>query len=168
MVKRIPRNKKEAREMAKRRQENIDLPPEDHLQASIITSWYDKYPENINDLIGYDANGTDGRDGARKQAMGTRPKVSDLMWFKDHVCHGLEVKLTYKPHDAEHVLGQCKFILEKCGRGAFITSLEMFWDYVEGRGVGIPAQFVKDYILHTGVKTVLFSNVLKLWENERQ
>jgi len=167
-MKKKPSNRKEALEMENRRKRNIKLPPEDRLQASIITAYYDKYPERENDLIGYDANASNGRDGARKQAMGTRPKVSDLMWFKDHVCHGLEVKTTYKVHDAEHVLGQAKFIIEKCGHGAFITSLEMFWDYVEGRDIGIPAQFVKDYILRTGVKTVLFSNVLKEWEDGRK
>lgn len=163
MTKKIPRNKEEALEMARKRQRNIELPPEDHLQAAIIAAWYDKYPEHENDLVGYDANAATGRGGAIKAAMGTRAGVSDLLWFNDGVCHGLELKVLYKRHDAQHILAQCRFILEKCRNGAFITSLEMFWDYTENGGVGIPAQFVKDYILRTGVKTVLFSNVLKLW-----
>lgn len=160
-MKKTPSNRKEAVEMEARRLRNIKLPPEDHLQAAIITAYYDKYPERENDLIGYDANGTDGKDGSRKAAMGTRKGVSDLMWFSNGDCHGLELKVTYKRHDADHILAQCKFILEKCRNGAFITSLEMFWDYVDHGGQGIPAQFVKDYILNTGVKTVLFSNVLE-------
>lgn len=165
-MKKTPSNKKEALEMDARRQKNTKFPPEDKLQASIITAYYDKYPERENDLIGYDANGIDGKDGSKKRSMGTRAGVSDLLWFNNGRCHGLELKVACKRHEADHILDQAKFIIEKCQHGAFITSLEMFWDYTEHGGIGIPAQFVKDYILRTGVKTVLFSNVLKLWENE--
>jgi len=148
--------------MMAKRKKKIDLPPESKLQQSIVVAYYDRYPERENDLIGYDANGSNGAEGAAKLGMGVRKSVSDLMWFSNHRCHGLELKTENSRHDSLHVYNQAKFIVEKCGQGAFITSVEMFWDYIEGRGKGIPAQFVMDYIKKTGVKTILFSNLLAL------
>lgn len=167
MAKRTPKNREEAIKIAARRKSKLENPDEDKLQCKIVESYYNKYPETLNSLIGYDANGVDGTEGGIKQAMGVRRGVSDLLWFKDHNCHGLELKIPNRRHDAEHILEQCDFIINKCGRGAFIISLSDFWEYINSFGAhgGIPAEFVKKHIQDTGIKTVEFGKLEKIYEN---
>ena len=162
MAKKTPRSREEARAMMNKRQKKIDNPDENRLQFSIVKAYYDKYPENENTLIGYDANGLDGQEGGMKLSMGVRKNVSDLMWFDENGnCYAIELKTDHSYHELEHIKGQARYILKTVKRGCFCISEAMFWDYIEGDGKGIPAQYVLDYLERTGDKSVHFGKIYK-------
>lgn len=156
MAKKKPRSREEALKMMAKKQKRIESPAEDHLQQSIIVSFYDKFPETENKLIGYDGNATSGAEGAKKLGMGVRRGVSDLLLFQDGKVVAIELKTSDSRHDSSHVIEQCDFIINHAYRGGFCTSLEQFWRIHDGLENGICPRMVKKYIMDNKIKTICF------------
>ncbi len=154
-----PKSREEALAIVAKRKRAIDNPAERKLQRNIVTSFVAKYPERRLDLMGYDANAANGREGAEKMGQGVIPNVPDLTYWRGRGRSvGLELKTPTSRHDTEHCKGQAKWMDSHTNEGYFITTIDMFWHVVNG-GKGIPTSWVLD---HEGV-TLCFKEFDKRW-----
>ena len=159
MARKTPTSRAEALKMQEKRQNKLDNPSEDSLQAKIVRAFSDKYPERRGQLFLVDNNADNAATMGKKLTLGLIKGVSDLILSDNGNMVGIELKTLDSRHDAKHCIEQAEWIKNWCGRGGFCTSLEMFWDMYYNRSNGIPPQKVIDYIKKEKISTICFGNL---------
>lgn len=162
-MKKIPKNRQEAELIASRRQKSIEVGTEDTLQASIKDAFEAKYPEKIGRLFATFQNPVPAQVGLWI-AKGLVPGVSDMIFIDDNFeIVPVEIKHVDKKHDVDHVIKQAKWIINNSRRGGFCTSIDMFFDIIEGRSNGIDPKRVLEHLEKYSKKgTVVFKDLLYL------
>lgn len=158
-MRKTPKTREEALAMMQKRQNKISKGDEAHLQAEIVRSFANACPGKRGALIGTFQNMDNGKTGANMVAMGLVKGVSDLLYFEDGKCIGIEVKHPEFRHNGQHCLEQANWIKDNCYRGGFCTSVEMFWDMVNEKSNGIPPEKIIQEV-QKGTKTICFKNLL--------
>lgn len=105
------------------------------LQSKIVIDFSQKRPEEKG-LIWATGNRTlSERDGMKQKAMGLIAGVSDLIYFKNGIFIGIEIKVKGSKHKKSHVQQQLNWglkIEENGGEWYIVTSLESFWAVING------------------------------------
>jgi hypothetical protein len=102
------------------------------------------------------------RDGQKQKAMGLKKGVSDLIYHKDGVLIGIEVKYPGEKHATDHVKNQMnwgKSIIDNGGRYFIVTTVEAFWAVIKNEIDCVPGLYhIKDIekVVNCGKKTVVF------------
>lgn len=163
-MKRTPTSRAEATLIAARRQKSIDTGTEDTLQASIKDAFEERYPEKIGRLFATFQNPVPAQVGLWI-AKGLVPGVSDMIFIDDNFeIVPIEIKHIDKKHDVDHVIRQAKWIINNSRRGGFCTSINMFFNIIEGRNNGIDPKRVLEHLMekYSTKGTVVFKDLLYL------
>jgi len=109
-------------------------------QTKMIMWFSQQYPERRGDVIATFNETVNAIQGANHLALGLIPGTSDLLHVdsEKHLI-GIENKYVGTYHSTEHLLMQCKFILNNCYHGFFCLNLDMFKEIIlsDGKTGGI-------------------------------
>jgi len=163
-MKRTPTSRTETTLIASRRQKSIEVGTEDTLQASIVRAFNEKYPEQKGRLFATFQNPVVAQYGIWI-ARGMVEGVSDLLYTDDHRrLIAIEVKHLEKLHKRDHIVRQANWIINNCYSGGFCTSIDMFFNIIEGRSNGIDPRKLLENI--SKKQTIVFKDYLYL-QDER-
>lgn len=127
---------------------------EAQLQSKCVVEFSQAYPDLRGRLFATFQNTINASQGSHMLSMGLVRGVSDLIYIDDQkYIIGIEMKAPGTKHKASHVLEQCDWLETCCYKGYFCTSVEMFWDIVNG-GEGLTVNVVRK--MAENKKTVLF------------
>lgn len=162
-MKRIPISRAEATLIASNRKKSIEVGTEDTLQASIKYAFEERYPEKIGRLFATFQNPTKEQYG-QWITRGFVPGVSDMIFIDDNFeIVPIEIKHPEKIHKRDHIIRQAKWMINNSRRGGFCTSIDMFFDIIEGRSNGIDPKHVLQHLEKYSKKgTVVFKDLLYL------
>lgn len=162
-MKLTPTSRTEATLIASRRQKSIEVGTEDTLQASIVRAFNEKYPEQKGRLFATFQNPVAAQYGIWI-ARGMVEGVSDLLYTDDQRrLVAIECKHLDKVHKRDHIIRQAKWIINNCYSGGFCTSIDMFFNIIEGRSNGIDPKRVLEHLEKYSTKgTVIFKDLLYL------
>lgn len=136
-MKRTPTSRSEVISIATRRQKSIEVGTEDTLQASIVRAFNEKYPEQKGRLFATFQNPVVAQYGIWI-ARGMIEGVSDLLYTDSQKrLIAIEVKHVDKLHKRDHIIRQANWIINNAYSGGFCTSVDMFFNIIEGRSNGI-------------------------------
>ena len=159
-MKNTPRNREEATLIASHRQKSIEVGTEDTLQASIVRAFNEKYPDQKGRLFATFQNPLVQQYGIWI-ARGMIEGVSDLLYTDDQRrLIGIEVKHIEKLHKRDHIIRQANWIINNCYSGGFCTSVDMFFNMIEGRSNGIDPRKLLENI--STKQNVVFKDYLYL------
>jgi len=162
-MKKTPKTREEATLIASRRQKSIEVGTEDTLQASIKDAFEERYPEKIGRLFATFQNPTKEQYG-QWITRGFVPGVSDMIFISDNFeIVPIEIKHPEKIHKRDHIIRQAKWIINNSRRGGFCTSIDMFFNIIEGRSNGIdPIRVLEHLEKYSTKSTVVFKDLLYL------
>lgn len=162
-MKKTPRTRDEAKLIASHRQKSIEIGTEDTLQASIVRAFNEKYPDQKGRLFATFQNPLVQQYGIWI-ARGMVEGVSDLLYTDDQRrLIAIECKHTDKVHKRDHIVRQANWIINSCYSGGFCTSIDMFFDIIEGRSNGIDPKRILEHLEKYSKKgTVVFKDLLYL------
>lgn len=134
---------------------------EKQLQSTIVLSFTNHAPEDMNCLWSVRNTTFSQRDGQTQVAMGMRKGVADLNYFKDGRFIGIEIKVKGEKHDSKHIANQYRWgkkIEDNEGEYYIVTSIQSFWAVIdqefECEGV-YTLQMIAD-LLNKGKSTIVF------------
>jgi hypothetical protein len=132
---------------------------EARLQAECVRWYRNDWFKNPKMLF---AVFNEGLNVSGKISMGLVPGVSDLLYYeKDgRKLIGIELKFPGESHDIQHVIRQCKFIIDVCDSGGFCDNLEQFKQLIQGGSTLYDPQKVLAYL--ESLKTKSF-----VWNSEK-
>lgn len=163
-MKLTPTSRTEATLIASRRQKSIEVGTEDTLQASIVRAFNEKYPEQKGRLFATFQNPVAAQYGIWI-ARGMVEGVSDLLYTDDQRrLVAIECKHPDKVHRRAHIIRQANWIINNCYSGGFCTSIDMFFNIIEGRSNGIDPKCVLEHLMekYSTKGTVVFKDLLYL------
>lgn len=135
-MRKTPKNKEEAVRLSLKKKDAKATGTEEKLQMDIVTSFAIKHPEKRGRLFATFQNPTLEQYGLWL-SKGLVKGVADLIYIDDNFrIIGIEVKHPEKEHHKKTVVDQAKWLRDCCYRGYFCTSVDMFWDIING-GEGI-------------------------------
>lgn len=106
---------------------------ESTLQSKMVVDFSQKRP-NEKGLLWATGNRTlSERDGMKQKAMGLVAGVSDLIYFKNGIFVGIEVKVKGSKHSKSHIKKQLEWglkIEQNGGEWYIVTSLDGFWGVI--------------------------------------
>lgn len=118
---------------------------ESKLQSIMVIDFSQQRP-NEKGLLWSTSNRTlSMKDGQKQKAMGLIAGVADLIYFKDGVLNGIEVKVAGKEHQRSHIQSQYYWglkVIQEGGTYHIVTSLEDFWSVINGK--------INDSVYHIG------------------
>lgn len=136
-MKRTPTTRSEAILIANKRKLSIEVGTEDTLQASIVHAFNERYPDQRGRLFATFQNPLVQQYGIWI-ARGMIEGVSDLLYTDgQRRLIAIECKHQNKLHKRDHIIRQANWIINNAYAGGFCTSIEMFFDIIEGRSNGI-------------------------------
>lgn len=162
-MKKTPKSREEATLIASRRQNSIEVGTEDTLQASIVRAFNEEYPEQKGRLFATFQNPLIQQYGIWI-ARGMVEGVSDLLYTDDQRrLVAIECKHPDKVHKRDHIIRQANWIINNCWRGGFCTSIDMFFNIIEGRSNGIdPRKLLSDMENNSKNQSIVFKDYLYL------
>lgn len=162
-MKHTPTSRSEAISIAARRQKSIEVGTEDTLQASIVRAFNEKYPEQKGRLFATFQNPVVAQYGIWI-ARGMIEGVSDLLYTDDRRrLIAIEVKHVDKLHRRDHIVRQANWIINNAYSGGFCTSVDMFFNIIEGRSNGIDPKKLLSAMENNSTKsTIIFKDYLYL------
>ena len=165
-MRKIPTSKSEAIAITAKRQAKIILGTEALLQSLCVRSFAEKYPEKRGRLWANFSNPKIEQYNTWL-SMGFVEGTSDLLYTDDWKrLVALECKHPEMLHKIDHVKKQANWIINNCHSGGFFTSVEMFFDIIEGRNNGIDPRRVLEHISEmekfSKKRTVMFKDLLDL------
>lgn len=162
-MRKTPTTRSEAILIANKRKLSIEVGTEDTLQASIKKAFEAKYPEKIGRLFATFQNPTEEQHGVWV-TRGMVAGVSDMIFIADNFeIVPIEIKHPEKLHKRDHIIRQANWIIRNSRRGGFCTSIEMFFDIIEGRNNGIdPKKLLCAMENNSKKSTVVFKDYLYL------
>ena len=144
-MRRSPRNRAEAIAMYKSKAKKRQLGTEEVLQMNMVTSFASKHPDKRGRLFATFQNPTPEQHGLWL-SKGMVKGVSDLIYSDDsRRMIGIEVKHPEKEHHKKTVIDQANWLINNCYRGYFCTSVDMFWNIING-GEGIDPRKVLKFM----------------------
>jgi len=163
-MKKTPKNRQEAELITTRRQQSIEVGTEDTLQASIKKAFEEKYPEKIGRLFATFQNPNGMKQHGIWIARGMVEGVSDMIFISDNFeIVPIEIKHPDKLHKRDHIICQAKWMINNSRRGGFCTSVDMFFNIIEGRSNGIDPKRVLEHMERFSTKsTIAFKDLLYL------
>jgi hypothetical protein len=155
-MKKTPKSRTEAILMDTKKNTSRHLVSEEKLQMDMVTAFSDKFPEKRGRLFATFQNPTPEQHGLWL-SKGMVKGVADLIYI-DNNCHivGIEVKDPEKRHHKKTVIDQANWLLNCCHCGYFCTSVEMFWEIING-GKGIDPKKVLKFV--EKVSTIQFKRL---------
>jgi len=127
---------------------------EKKLQSQMVIEFSQAFPELRGRLFATFSETISASQGANRLSLGLVRGTSDLIYIdEDFYTIGIEIKKEGTRHNAQHVLEQCDWLENCCYRGYFCTSVDMFWNIIQG-GNGISPEEVRERC--EGKKTVTF------------
>lgn len=162
-MKRTPTSRTEATLITSRRQKSIEVGTEDTLQASIVRAFNEKYPNQKGRLFATFQNPVVAQYGIWI-ARGMIEGVSDLLYTDDQRrLVAIECKHPDKIHKRDHIIRQASWIISSAYSGGFCTSIDMFFNIIEGRSNGIDPRRVLEHMeIFSKKGTVVFRDLLYL------
>ncbi len=144
-MKRTPTTREQAIQMQMKLAESREKGTEATLQSQCAKQFAERYPEKRGRLIATFQNPTPEQHGLWV-AKGMVAGVSDMIFIDEQFrVVGIEMKQIGARHSRQSLERQCHFLINCCYRGYFCTSVEMFWEIING-GAGINPQLVKKYL----------------------
>lgn len=117
----------------KKRAKSANL--EGKIQASIVSWFGQKYPNERGRLFAYFANPESKIQGGVMLAHGLVKDISDLLYITtQHNLISMEIKSIGTYHDVKHLCSQAHWLMKFPVCGRFVDSLEGAQDLIEGRG----------------------------------
>ncbi len=113
-----------------------------------------KHPEQKGKLWSTRNTTFSVKDGQTQKAMGMIPGVSDLIYYNGRFV-GIEIKVRGTSHSAKHVERQLKWggmIKDAGGEWFIVTSLEEFWEVINGNPVEYTVERVKELLNQSKTK----------------
>lgn len=162
-MKRTPTSRTEAISIATRRQKSIEVGTEDTLQASIVRAFNEKYPEQKGRLFATFQNPVVAQYGIWI-ARGMIEGVSDLLYTDNQKrLIAIECKHVDRLHKRDHIIRQANWIINNAYSGGFCTSVDMFFNIIEGRSNGIDPRKLLALVENNSTKnTIMFKDYLYL------
>jgi len=152
-MKRTPKNREQAMQMAYKLKTSREKGTEATLQSTCAKQFAERYPENRGRLFATFQNPTPEQHNLWV-AKGMVAGVSDMIYIDNQFrVIGIEMKQPGARHSKKSLERQCHFLINCCYRGYFCTSVEMFWDIING-GVGIEPELVLNKMEY--ISTVVF------------
>jgi len=109
---------------------------ESKLQSLMVIDFSRKRP-NEKGLLWSTRNVTFSvKDGQKQKAMGMVGGVSDLIYFKNDILTGIEVKFPGSAHNKDHIQIQYnwgKKITDEGGQYFIVTTLKGFWEIINNQ-----------------------------------
>jgi len=141
-MKRTPKTREEAIRITTKRTSSRETGTEASLQSECAKQFAKKFPEKRGRLFATFQNPVPGQYNLWV-AKGMVAGVSDLIYIDEQFrVVGIEMKQPGSRHSKKSLERQCYFLVYCCYRGYFCTSVEMFWNIING-GVGINPKIVK-------------------------
>lgn len=131
-MRKTPINRQEAIAINQKKLTSKLLGSEEKLQMDIVTSFANQHPDKRGRLFATFQNPTREQHGLWL-SKGLIKGVADLIYINDwYQIIGIEVKHPEKEHHKKTVVDQAKWLQDCCYRGYFCTSVDMFWDIING------------------------------------
>ncbi len=141
-MKRTPTTREEAIRLNEKLAASRLTGTEATLQSQCAKQFAERYPEKRGRLIATFQNPTPEQHGLWV-AKGMVAGVSDMIYIDEQFrVVGIEMKQIGARHSKTSLDRQCHFLINCCYRGYFCTSVEMFWEIING-GVGIDPKKIK-------------------------
>lgn len=155
-MKRTPTSRTEAIAFAQRKQQKREFGSEEKLQMEIVTQFANRFPEKRGRLFATFQNPTPEQHGLWV-SKGMVKGVSDLIYIdSEHRIIGIEVKHPEMDHNRTTVIDQANWLINNCYRGYFCTSVDMFWEILNGQNGIDPKKVLK---IMEKMSTIRFKNV---------
>jgi len=140
-MKRTPTTREQAIQMSAKLQHSRETGTEAALQSQCAKQFAERYPEKRGRLFATFQNPVQAQHGLWV-AKGMVAGVSDMIFIDEQFrVVGIEMKQPEARHSRQSLERQCHFLINCCYRGYFCTSVEMFWDIING-GVGIDPKII--------------------------
>ena len=144
-MKKTPKNRQEAIAMTQKRKLSKEKGTEAKLQSECAKQFANRFPEKHGRLFATFQNPLPEQHNLWV-AKGMIAGVSDMIYIDEQFrIIGIEMKQPSARHSSTSLERQCHFLINCCYRGYFCTSVEMFWDIING-GVGIDPKIIKKYL----------------------
>jgi hypothetical protein len=141
-MKRTPTTREQAIQMAAKIHQSRENGTEATLQSQCAKQFAERFPEKRGRLFATFQNPTPEQHGLWV-AKGMVAGVSDMIFIDDQFrVVGIEMKHQGSRHSRQSLERQCHFLINCCYRGYFCTSVQMFWDIING-GVGIDPRLIE-------------------------
>ena len=141
-MKRTPKNRAEAIKMAAKKKLSKEKGTEAILQSECARQFAEHYPDKRGRLFATFQNPLPEQHNLWV-AKGMVAGVSDMIYIDSmYRVVGIEMKQPGARRSKKSLERQCKFLINSCYRGYFCTSVEMFWDIING-GEGIDPKIVQ-------------------------